>query len=325
MQRREFIYLTGAMVLATAAAHAQQASMPVVGLLTAIDPPDWALAGVRSGLSETGFVEGRNLTMLTRSAAGKAGRLPALASDLVNSKVDVILATLGPVPARAAKAITTDIPIVFAYGGDPVADGLVESLNHPGANVTGATFIGTDLLAKRMELMHEILPKAGNVALLINPKGMLAGSQITDATTAAQKLGQHLRIINASTAAEIDAAFAALGDVRLDALIVGTDPLFGVEARDQLLSLTKKLRVPAIFNAPEPARDGALVGYGPSRRDTWRQAAVYVGRILKGEKPSELPVMQPTKFEMTINLKTASELGIAVSPSLLARADEVIE
>jgi putative ABC transport system substrate-binding protein len=325
MQRREFIILTGATVLATASAHSQQAPMPVLGLLTGTDPPDWANDGIRNGLSETGFVEGRNLTVVRRSAAGQADRLPALASDMVNSKVGVILASPGPIPARAAKAVTTDIPIVFAYGGDPVADGLVGSLNHPGGNVTGATFIGTDLLAKRMELMHEILPQAVNVALLINPKGMLAGSQIKDATMAAQKLGQQLRIINASTAAEIDAAFAALGDVRLDALIVGTDPLFGIDARDQLLGLTHKLRLPAIFNAPEPARDGALVGYGPSRRDTWRQAAVYVGRILKGEKPSELPVVQPTKFEMTINLKTASHLGIAMSPSLLARADEVIE
>lgn len=299
--------------------------MPVVGLLSATDLPDWADNGIRTGLSETGFVEGRNLTVMRRSAEGQFGRLQALASDLAKSRVDVILAIFSPVPARAAKAITTQIPIVFAYGGDPVADGLVESLSHPGGNVTGATFIGTDLLAKRMELMHEILPQAINVALLLNPKGTLAERQIADATTAAQKLGQHLQIANASTAAEIDAAFAAAGGVKLDALIVGTDPLFGIAARDQILRLTKELRLPAIFNAPEPARDGALIGYGPSRSDTWRQAAIYVGRILKGEKPSELPVVQPTKFEMTINLKTARDLGIVLSPSLLARADEVVE
>ena len=326
MRRREFITLVGgATASLPLAARAQQPVMPVLGLLTATDLPDWANNAILTGLSETGFVEGRNLTVIKRSAKGQFDRLQTLASDLVKNRVDVILAVFSPVPARAAKAATTQIPIVFAYGGDPVADGLVESLNHPGGNVTGATFIGTDLLAKRMELMREILPQAVNFALLVNPKGTLAEHQIEDATTAAQKLGLRLQIVNASTAAEIDAAFAALRDVKLDALIVSTDPLFGIAARDQILSLTKKLRLPAIFNAPEPARDGGLIGYGPSRSDTWRQAAVYVGRILKGEKPSELPVVQPTKFEMAINLKTARDLGITLSPSLLARADEVIE
>jgi putative ABC transport system substrate-binding protein len=325
MRRRDFMVLAGATVAFTGRARSQQASMPVIGLLSATDLPDWASNGIRTGLSETGFGEGRNLAIVRRSAEGHFDRLPALASDLVKSRVDVILAIFSPVPARAAKAVTTQIPIVFAYGGDPVADGLVESLSRPGGNVTGATFIGTDLLAKRMELMHEILPQAVNVALLLNPKGTLAEHQIADATSAAQKLGQHLQIINASTMAEIDAAFAGMRDARIDALVVSTDPFFGISARDQIVSLTKKLGLPAIFNAPEPARDGALVGYGPSRSDTWRQAAVYVGRIIKGEKPFELPVVQPTKFEMTINLKTARELGIALSPALLARADEVIE
>ena len=326
MKRREFLGLVGGTAASWSfAAHSQQASTPVLGLLSATNLPDWADKGIRAGLSETGFVEGRNLTIVRRSAEGQFDRLQTLASELLKSRVDVILAIFSPVPARAAKAITAQIPIVFAYGGDPVADGLVESLSHPGGNVTGATFIGTELLAKRMELMHEILPQATNVALLLNPKGTLAEHQIADATTAAQKLGRHLQIINASTAAEIDAAFAATAGVKLDALIVGTDPFFGIAARDQILRLTKKLRIPAIFNAPEPARDGALIGYGPSRSDTWRQAAIYVGRILKGEKPSDLPVMQPTKFELTINLKTARDLGIVLSPSLLARADEVIE
>jgi putative ABC transport system substrate-binding protein len=324
MQRREFMILAGATVVATAPARSQQATTPVLGLLTATPPPDWAIKGTRDGLSETGFIEGRNLTII-RHTAEQFDRLQALASDLVKSRVDVILAALGPLPARAAKAATAQIPIVFAYGGDPVADGLVESLNRPGGNVTGATFIGTDLVAKRMELMHEVLPQAVSVGLLVNPKGTLASSQVADATAAASKLGQRLHILNAGTAAEIDAAFAAMGDVKLDALIVSTDPLFGVTTRDQILGLTKKHRLACIFNAPEPAHDGALIGYGPSRSDTWRQAAVYVGRILKGEKPSDLPVVQPTKFDMAINLKTARELGIALSPSLLARADEVIE
>jgi putative ABC transport system substrate-binding protein len=317
--------LAGATLTIAGPARSQQASMPVVGLLSATDVPDWASGAIRTGLSQTGFGEGRNLVIARRSAEGHFDRLQALASDLVKSRVDVILAIFSPVPARAAKAITTQIPIVFAYGGDPVADGLVESLSRPGGNVTGATFIGTDLLAKRMELMHEILPQAVNVALLLNPKGTLAERQSADATTAAQKLGQHLQIVNASTMAEVDAAFAAMQNSKVDALVVSTDPFFGIPARDQIVSLTNKLRLPAIFNAPEPAHDGALIGYGPSRSDTWRQAAVYVGRIIKGEKPSELPVVQPTQFEMTINLKTAKDLSIVLSPALLARADEVIE
>lgn len=326
MKRRDFIKVVSA---GTAAwpllAHSQQVSTPVLGLLSATDIPDWADKGIRTGLAEKGFVEGHNLTVVSRSAGGQFDRVQTLASDLLKSRIDIILAIFSPVPARAAKAITSQIPIVFAYGGDPVADGLVESLSHPGGNVTGATFIGTDLIAKRMELMHEILPPGATVAVLLNPKGTLAERQLTDATAAAHKLGQHLRIVNAGTAAEIESAFAVAADLKLGALVVGTDPLFGIAARDQILRLTRKLGLPAIFNAPEPARDGALIGYGPSRSDTWRQAAVYVGRILKGEKASELPVVQPTKFELIINLKTARELGIALSPSLLARADEVIE
>jgi putative tryptophan/tyrosine transport system substrate-binding protein len=326
MRRRDFVAaLGGTAVMWPFTARAQQPGTPVLGLLTATDVPDWANNAIRTGLSESGFVVGRNLTIIERSAKGQFDGLQALASDLVKSRVNVILAIFSPVPARAAKTATTQIPIVFAYGGDPVADGLVESLNHPGGNVTGATFIGADLVGKRVELMREVLPQAVNFALLVNPKGTLAERQIADATTAAQKFGLHLQVVNASTAAEIDSGFFATRDVRLDALIVSTDPLFGIAARDQILSLTKKLRLPVIFNAPEQARDGALIGYGPSRSDTWRQAAVYVGRILKGEKPSELPVVRPTKFEMAINLKTARDLGITLSPLLLARADEVIE
>jgi ABC-type uncharacterized transport system substrate-binding protein len=325
MQRRKFIALAGAGAFVATAVRAQQQSLPAVGLLSATNIPDWANDAIRSGLSETGFVEGRNLAVLRRSADGQFEHLQTLASDLVNNRVDVILAIFSPVPARAAKAATAKIPIVFAYGGDPVVDGLVESLNRPGGNVTGATFIGTDLLAKRMELLREMLPQAVNIGMLVNPKGTLADRQIADATSAAQKLGQRLQIVTASTAAEIDAAFAAIRDIKLDALVVSTDPVFGIAGSNQLLSLTKKLALPTIFNAPEFARNGALIGYGPSRSDTWRQAAVYVGRILKGEKTSQLPVVQPTKFEMTINLKTAKDLGIDISPLLLARANEVIE
>jgi putative ABC transport system substrate-binding protein len=325
MQRRKFIALAGAGAFVATAVRAQQQSLPAVGLLSATNIPDWANDAIRSGLSETGFVEGRNLAVLRRSADGQFEHLQTLASDLVNNRVDVILAIFSPVPARAAKAATAKIPIVFAYGGDPVVDGLVESLNRPGGNVTGATFIGTDLLAKRMELLREMLPQAVNIGMLVNPKGTLADRQIADATSAAQKLGQRLQIVTASTAAEIDAAFAAIRDIKLDALVVSTDPVFGIAGSNQLLSLTKKLALPTIFNAPEYARNGALIGYGPSRSDTWRQAAVYVGRILKGEKTSQLPVVQPTKFEMTINLKTAKDLGIDISPLLLARANEVIE
>jgi len=240
---------------------------------------------IQDGLREAGFVDGRNLTMIARSADGQFDRLPALAAELVQSRVDVIMATGSPVPARAAKAATTQIPIVFAYGGDPVADGLVNSMNQPGGNVTGATFIGSSLLAKRMELLREIVPQASDVALLVNPKGTLAERQIKDGTAAAATLGQRLHVINTSTVNDIEAAFETMVQSKIGAFIVSTDPFFGFIGRDRLVNLARRYKIPGIYNAREESGIGGLVSYGPNLPDTWRQAAVYVGRILKGEKP----------------------------------------
>jgi putative ABC transport system substrate-binding protein len=325
MIRREFLTLLGGAVVAwPLAARAQQATQ-VVGLLTAINLPDWATNAIRAGLGETGYAEGRNLTIIARSAEGHFDRLPALAADLVNRNVAVILATSSPVPARAAKAATTTIPVVFAYGGDPVADGLVDSLNRPGGNVTGATFIGVALIAKRMEMLHQLVPEVRDVALLVNPRGTLAEQQIAEARAAAQNLGQNLHVINTTSEAELDAAFVNMIQLKLGAFVVSTDPFFGFFARDRLATLSRRYKIPGVYNGSDEIVSGGLISYGPTKADTWRQAAIYVGRILKGEKPPDLPVMQPAKFEMVINLKTARELGLTIPPTLLGLADEVIE
>jgi putative ABC transport system substrate-binding protein len=325
MIRREFLTLLGGAVVAwPLAARAQQATQ-VVGLLTAINLPDWATNAIRAGLGETGYAEGRNLTIIARSAEGHFDRLPALAADLVNRNVAVILATSSPVPARAAKAATSTIPVVFAYGGDPVADGLVDSLNRPGGNVTGATFIGVALIAKRMEMLHQLVPEVRDVALLVNPRGTLAEQQIAEARAAAQNLGQNLHVINTTSEAELDAAFVNMIQLKLGAFVVSTDPFFGFFARDRLATLSRRYKIPGVYNGSDEIVSGGLISYGPTKADTWRQAAIYVGRILKGEKPPDLPVMQPAKFEMVINLKTARELGLTIPPTLLGLADEVIE
>jgi putative ABC transport system substrate-binding protein len=327
MRRREFIRLFGGVAAAwPVAARAQHDSpMPVIGLLTLANLPDWAMNGIRAGLEEAGFVDGRNLTIVVSSAEGQFDRLPALAAALVKSEVEVILATGSPVPARTAKAATTRIPIVFAYGGDPVADGLVDSLNQPGGNVTGATFIGSALLAKRMEVLREIVPQATDIALLVNPKGTLAERQVRDGTAAAHTLGQRLHVFNTSTESDIDTAFATMSQLKVGAFVVSTDPFFGFVGRDRLVMQAQSYKIPGIYNGRDELGAGGLVSYGPKLSDTWRQAGLYVGRILQGEKPSDLPVTQPTRFEMIINLKTAKLLGIDIPATLLARADEVIE
>jgi putative ABC transport system substrate-binding protein len=327
MRRREFIRLFGGVAAAwSVAARAQPAGpISVVGLLTLANLPGWAMDAIRAGLDEAGFIEGRNLTIVVRSAEGQFDRLPALAADLAKSQVNVILATGSPVPARAAKAATTKIPIVFAYGGDPIADGLVDSLNHPGGNVTGATFIGSELLAKRMELLRQIVPQATDIALLVNPKGTLAERQIRDGNAAAQTLGQRLHVLNTSTQGEIDAAFATMSQLKVGAFVVSTDPFFGFVGRDRLLMQARSGKIPGIYNGRDELGADGLVSYGPKLPETWRQAGLYVGRILQGEKPSDLPVMRPTRFEMIINLKTAKELELTIPPTLLGLADEVIE
>lgn len=248
MRRRDFIAMLGANILFPAAARAQQPAA-VMGLLTATNLADWAMAAIRAGLEETGYVEDRNLTILMRSAEGRFDRLPALVDDLVKQQVGVIYATGSPVPARLAKAATSTIPIVFAYGGDPVADGLVASLNQPGANVTGATFIGSALLAKRMELLRQMLPDVTEVALLVNPKGTLAERQVRDATAAAPLLGQRLHVLNTSTVDELDTAFAAMSERKIGAYIVSTDPFFGFVGQQRLLELSVRYRLPGVFNA----------------------------------------------------------------------------
>jgi putative ABC transport system substrate-binding protein len=326
MRRRDFVaWLAGGATLPLAARAAQPPSA-VMGLLTSADPPGWISDAIRAGLNEAGYDEGRNLSVVTRSAQGIFERLPALAADLVSSHVALIFATGSPVPARSAKAATATIPIVFAYGGDPVADGLVESLNQPGGNVTGATFIGGALLAKRMELLHQLVPDASEIALLINPKGgPLAERQVREATLAAQSLGLQLRILNTSTLDELDAAFATMNAQKIDAFIASTDPFFGFIARDRLPALAARYKLPGIYNARQESNAGGLVSYGPVLSDTWRQAGIYAGRILAGEKPSNLPVVQPTRFETVINLKAAKELGLTIPPAILNLADEVIE
>lgn len=324
MQRRNFLGVLGCAAAWPVAAWAQR-PVPVVGLLTAVNLPDWAMDAVRAGLNEAGFVKGRNLTIVSLSADGHFDRLPELAADLVNKKVDVILATSSPVPARAAKAATSIIPIVFAYGGDPILDGLVESLNRPGGNITGATFIGVALVAKRMEVLRQIVPEVRDVALLVNPKGTLAERQIEEAKAAARNLGQDLHVITTTNEAELDMAFANMSRSKLRAFVVSTDPFFGTVVRDRLAALSLRYKIPGIYSGGDEVAAGGLISYGPKKADTWREAAIYVGRILKGEKPSDLPVVQPTKFEMFINLKTARELGLAIAPTLIGLADEVIE
>jgi ABC-type uncharacterized transport system substrate-binding protein len=259
-----------------------------------------------------------------RSADGQFDLLPSLANDLVTNKVSVILAVSGPVPARAAKAVTSTIPIVFAYGGDPVRDNLVASLNRPGGNVTGVTFIGTTLTTKKLELLQEVVPGITDIGLLVNPSGTLADVQIKDMKEAVEGLSRRLQVANVNSESEIDAAFAALSQSKVGALVIGTDPIFALY-RGQIIALAARYKIPAIYNIREYCEVGGLMSYGASLTDTWRQAAIYVSRVLKGEKPANLPVLQPTKFELVINLKTAKALGITVPPTLLATADEVIE
>ncbi len=323
MERREFLALIGVSAAWPVALRAEP--QPTLGVLSSSVMADSFIRPFREGLEQGGYVEGRNLAVIYRSADNQFERLPALADELVQSRVSVIFATGSPVPARSAKAATQTIPIVFAYGGDPVGDGLVASLNRPGGNATGATFIGTALMSKRMGLLREALPQVSTIALLVNPKGTLAEGQINEAKTAAQALGLTLHVVNALGESEFDEAFATMSRLKVGAFFPSTDPLFGLSGRGLHITMAYRYGIPAICNGRVDAVAGGLLSYGPNLPDTWRQAGLYVGRILKGEKPSDLPVMQPTRFELVINLKTAKQLGIDISPTLLARADDVIE
>jgi putative ABC transport system substrate-binding protein len=301
-----------------------QTATPTIGLLST-GSVDVLTQAFFKGLSAMGFDEGRSLTVVRRSAGGQFETLPALARDLVDQKVAVIFASGGPVPTRAAKDATTTIPIVFAYGGDAVADGLVASFNRPGGNVTGATFMGAAFTSKRLQVLKQLLPHASEVALMLNPKSTIADGQVRDANDAGPLLGQKITLFKADGAAEIEAAFAEMDRRKMQALLVGVDPSYGLVFRDKILDLAARYRVPALYDARDYVEKGGLISYGSLLTDTWRQAGLYIGRILKGEKPQDLPVVQPARFETVINLRTARTLGLDIPASLLAIADDTIE
>jgi putative ABC transport system substrate-binding protein len=327
MRRREFITLLGGAAAAwPRSARAQQSAVPVIGLLSSLAPGDQRhiMAAFNQGLNEAGYFEGRNVTFEFRWASGQFDRLPALAADLVRRQVTLIAAISGTPSALAAKSATSNIPIVFAMGSDPVTSGLVTSLNRPERNVTGATFFTAALAAKRLGTLLEMVPKATTIAVLANPKNPPSDLERTNVHAAALAAGQQAVVHNVSTEDDIDVAFAAIAKPPIDALYVGSDPLF-FSQRNKLVALAARRNMPAIYSDREYAEAGGLITYGTSRTDAYRQAAIYAGRILKGTKLSDLPVLLPTKFELVINLKTAKALGLEVPPSLLARADEVIE
>jgi putative ABC transport system substrate-binding protein len=326
MNRREFItLLSGAAAVWPLAARAQQSTMPVVGFLNSGSPAEWAplVAAFKEGLNELGFVEGGNVAVEYRWAQGENERLPRLAADLVARQVAVIVA-FGPPAALAAKGATTTIPIVFMAGSDPIDLGLVTNFRRPTGNVTGLNVFAEMLTPKRQELLHELVPTAPLVAMLVDPTAAQTRTELRDAQAAAAKIGQQVRIFNASSDREIDAAFATIVDQRIGGLIVQTDQFFTVR-RDQLVLLTTRHAIPTIFGWREFAVAGGLMSYGTSLRAGYRQLAIYTGRILKGEKLADLPVQQATTFETVVNLKAAKALGVTIPTSILLRADEVIE
>jgi putative tryptophan/tyrosine transport system substrate-binding protein len=329
MRRREFsTLLCGAATASTvwqSPVKAQQRPRPVIGFLGAgaAGPSASSLAGFHQGLSETGYVEGQNLTIEYCWAEGRFDRMPGLAADLVGRKVDVIVAGADPA-ARAAKNATSTVPIVFIAGDDPVRQGLVASLARPGGNLTGVSFLIIELNPKRFELLQELVPQAGVIALLVNPNNPAIEPIVRDVQETARAKGVQLHILKASTESEIDTAFASLVQRQAGALLVATDPFFG-SRRELILALATHHAVPAIYEFREYAMAGGLISYGTSFTAIFRQVGIYAGRILKGAKPADLPVVQPTTFELVINLKTAKAIGLTIPASILSRADEVIE
>ena len=326
MKRRDFITLVGGTAATwPLAAHAQQSAMPVIGFLNPTSPDAMTerLRAFRQGLKETGYVEGENVLVEYGWAEGQYDRLPAMAAELVRRRVAVIVAI--PIPAAiAAKSATAKIPIVFYVGGDPVQLGLVASLNRPGGNATGVNYFVAELGSKQLELLHELLPTAVRVGLMVNPTNENVEGSTKDVTAAAATMGLQIDIVQASDSREIEAAFATLVRNRADALVIGADP-FLTSRRLQLATLATRHAIPAVTGNREFVEAGGLMSYGTSLTEAYRQLGAYTGRILKGAKPNDLPVMQSIKFELVINLPTARALGIEIPPTLLARADEVIE
>ena len=323
LHRRSFITLLGGAAAWPLAARAQQA-MPVIGFLDGQSFDLHLMTAFRQALKDAGYIEGRNVAIYFRSADGQTDRLVTLAGDIIGRRVAVIVTTGGGAAALAAYAATTTIPIVFVNGVDPVSSGLVMSLNRPGGNATGVYIFQQVLEGKRLGLLRELVPSAASIAVLLNPTNANFQTQLRGVQDAARDLGQQVSILSANTEREIDVAFATVAQSGARALLVGSDPFFSSE-RDQVIALAARYAIPAIYEGREFATAGGLASYGTSLADAYRQAALYAGRILKGEKPADLPIVQPTKFEFVINMKTAKTLGLDVSPGLAASADEIVE
>ena len=325
MRRREFITLLGGAATWPIAAGGQQTGMPVIGFLSTLSPSNMAanvMNEFHQGLKEVGFVEGQNVKIEYRWAEGHHDRLPGLAADLVRRQVAVIAATGGEPSPQVVKAATQTIPIVFMANGDPVAAGLVASLNRPGGNLTGITIFGMMAAGKRLELLRQLMPKAGTIAYLMNPNN--PNRELDNVQDAARSLGQKILVLSADGDQAIDTAFATIAQQRVAALLVASEPLF-FDRRDQLISLAARQAIPAIYYLRAFSQAGGLFSYGNNLTDMYRQVGTYTGRILNGERPADLPVVQARKFEFVINLKTAKALGLTIPPALLASADEVIE
>jgi len=326
LRRRQFITLLGIAAAWPLAARAQQSAMPVIGFLSGRSPgeSESVEAAFRQGLKESGYAEGQNVHIAFRWAEGRYDRLPALVASLVDIRVAVIAAAGGQAVPLAAKAATSTIPIVFVSGEDPVKHGLVASLNRPGGSATGVSMFLSEMEAKRLALLHELVPTATMIGVIVNPSSPSIDTQLREINSAARALGRQIQIVNATNERELDAAFASLAQSKAGALVIAANAYF-TSRRDQIVALAAQRAIPAIYDQREFPMAGGLVSYGTNLSDSYRLMGVYTGKILKGEKPTDLPVQQSTKFELVINLKAAKAIGLDVPPTLLARADEVIE